>query len=202
MLMAKRWLSSKNCRWFETVTASNHYIKTENNMKRLFLLAATLATMTAASANDTLTVRIDDMHCQKCADRITKRLYQMNGMDSLGVHLDKQWVFIRYDANKTSKAEIREVLNKLGYTPVNYYTSDKISWAYYNIPVEQATKETVDAVLAIDGVEDANVNARRKSLAVTFFSKKLSRDQLLTAIQQAGIKAVVPPPHVCSEEEK
>lgn len=57
--------------------------------------------------------RIADMHCQKCADRITKRLYQMNGMDSLGVHLDKQWIFIRYDANKTSKAEIREVLNGL-----------------------------------------------------------------------------------------
>jgi copper chaperone CopZ len=200
--MAKRWLSSKNCRWFETVTASNHYIKTENNMKRLFLLAATLATMTAASASDTLRVRIDDMHCKKCSDRIITRLQQLEGIDSLAPNLNKHYMFIRYDANRTSKADIRAVINKLGYTPVNYYTSDKISWAYYNIPVEQATKETVDAVLAIDGVEDANVNARRKSLAVTFFSKKLSRDQLLTAIQQAGIKVVVPPPHVCSEEEK
>ena len=158
--------------------------------------------MTAASASDTLRVRIDDMHCKKCSDRIITRLQQLEGIDSLAPHLDKHYMFIRYDANRTSKADIRAVINKLGYTPVNYYTSDKISWAYYNIPVEQATKETVDAVLAIDGVEDANVNARRKSLAVTFFSKKLSRDQLLTAIQQAGIKVVVPPPHVCSEEEK
>lgn len=146
--------------------------------------------------------RIADMHCQKCADRITKRLYQMNGMDSLGVHLDKQWIFIRYDANKTSKAEIREVLNGLNFTPVNYYTSDKVAYAYYNIPIEQATEENLESIMAIDAVDDVNVNKRRKTMAITYFCQEISAEELLEEIHKAGIKAEIPAPHECKEESK
>jgi len=145
--------------------------------------------------------RIDDMHCQKCVDRITDRLGKMEGIDSIGPHLDKHYIFIRYDANRTDKAAIRARLNGIGYTPVNYYTSDKIDWAYYLIPAEQATQETIDNLLAIDGVEDVNVNAKRKSLAITYFSKEISADKLLAEVQKAGIKATMPKPHVCSEEK-
>ena len=44
--------------------------------------------------------RIDDMHCQKCADKIANRLNAMEGIDSIAPHLDKHYYFIRYDANK------------------------------------------------------------------------------------------------------
>ena len=147
-------------------------------------------------------LRIDDMHCKKCSDRIMGRLSKMEGIDSMAPHLDKHYMFIRYDANKTDKAAIRGLITKTGYTPVNYYTSDKIAWAYYNIPAEAATQENIDAVLAIEGVEDVNANARRKSMAVTYFAKEISADKLLEEVQKAGIQAVVPKPHVCSENEK
>ena len=143
--------------------------------------------------------RIDDMHCQKCADRIMGRLQKMAGIDSLAPHLDKHYMFIRYDANRTCKDSIRAVINRLGYTPVNYYTSDKIGFAYYNIPAEAATQETIDNILALDAVDDANVNPKRNSLAVTYFCKELSADQLLAEIQKMGIQAIVPPPHECKE---
>ena len=146
-------------------------------------------------------LRIDDMHCKKCADRITERLSQLEGIDSLVPHLDKHYFFIRYDANRTSKAEIRKLLNKIGYTPVNYYTSDKISWYYLLIPAEQATQETMDAVMAIDGVEDVNVNIMRKSLAITYFTDEISGERLLDEIKKAGIKAELPKPHECKEEK-
>lgn len=143
--------------------------------------------------------RMDDMHCKKCADRIISKLSEMEGIDSLAPHLDKHYMFIRYDANKTTKADIRAAINKIGYTPVNFYTSPDIAWAYYNIPAEQATQETIDNVLAIDGVEDVNANPKRKSLAVTYFTKETTAEKLLEDIQKAGIKVVVPKPHVCKE---
>ena len=146
--------------------------------------------------------RMDDMHCKKCADRIMTRLGKMEGIDSLAPHLDKHYMFIRYDANKTCKADIREVLTNMGYTPVSYYTSDKIAFAYYNIPAEAATQETIDNILTLDAVDDVNVNPKRKTLAVTYFCKELSADQLLAEIQKMGIKAEVPAPHVCKEEKK
>ena len=145
-------------------------------------------------------LRMDDMHCQKCADRIMAKLQPMEGVDSLSPHLDKHYYFIRYDANRTCKATIKEALLGLGFTPVNYYTGPKVSYAYYNIPAEQASQDTMDEVLILDGVEDVCVNPKRKSLAVTFFTDETNADKLLADIRAAGIKAEVPPPHECKEE--
>ena len=145
-------------------------------------------------------LRMDDMHCQKCANRITQRLEQMEGIDSLAPHLDKQYVFIRYDANKTCKDSIRQALSGLGFTPVNYYTSDKVDYAYYKIPEKAAAnKDIIDKVLCIEAVDDVNVNPKRQSLAVTYFCKEITDEQLLKAIRKAGIKATLPPLHVCKE---
>jgi len=134
-----------------------------------------------------LNLHIDDMHCKKCSDRIMDRLSKQEGIDSMAPHLDKHYMFIRYDANRTDKAAIRTLM---------------VAWAYYNIPAEAATQDNIDAVLAIDGVEDVNANARRKSLAVTYIVKDISAEKLLEDIQKAGIQAVVPKPHVCDEKEK
>lgn len=144
-------------------------------------------------------LRIDDMHCQKCYNRISTRLQQMEGIDSMAPHLDKHYIFVRYDANRTCKADIRRVLGGLGFTPVNYYSGPKVSYAYYNIPAEATTQETIDEVLIIDGVEDANVSAKKNSLAVTFFTDETTAEKLLADIKAAGIDAALPPAHECKE---
>ena len=145
-------------------------------------------------------LRMDDMHCQGCANRIVKRLQQMESVDSLAPHLDKHYVFVRYDANRTCKADIKRAVSELGYTPVNYYSGPKVAFAYYAIPKEQATEETVDKALILDGVEDVSVNARRGAMAVTFFNDETTPDKLLADIRQKGIDAQLPPAHECKEE--
>jgi copper ion binding protein len=148
-----------------------------------------------------LGLQMGDMHCQGCANRIKQRLEKMEGIDSLAPHVDKHYFFIRYDANKTCKAAIKEALGELGFTPVSYYTSKEISFAYFLIPKEQATESTIEEVLALDGVDDVNVNAKRGSLAITYVNKDTSEQQLLQAIQEAGIKATLPPAHECKENK-
>ena len=146
-------------------------------------------------------LHMDDMHCQKCADRITKRLSSIEGVDSLSAHLDKHYFFVRYDANRTCKDSIRTALTEIGYTPVNHYTDPKVAFAYFIIPKEQATQESIDEVLLIgEAIDDVNVNARSGAMAVTYFKEEISADALLEAIRRAGIKAEVPKPHECSEE--
>ena len=151
---------------------------------------------------ETFSLRIDDMHCQKCVDRIAQQLNAIQGMDSIGADLSKHSYFIRYDANRTSQAVIRQALVKAGYTPVNYYTDHRIAWAYFLIPAEAANDDTIESVLALDGVDDVNVNPLRKSLAVTYLNTALTEQKLLEEIQKLGIKATLPKPHECSEEEE
>ena len=167
-------------------------------------LAATVRYKASAySPTDTIMrgfgLRIADMHCQNCYNRISQRLQGEVGIDSMAPHLDKSYIFVRYDANKTCKAEIRKAIGGLGFTPVNYYSGPKVSYAYYNIPAEATTQETIDEVLILEGVEDANVNAKQKSLAVTFFTDETNADKLISDIRAAGIDAVLPPAHECKE---
>lgn len=143
--------------------------------------------------------RIADMHCQKCADRIMASLSRLNGVDSLAPHLEKSYMFIRYDANRVSRDDIREVIMKLGYTPCNYYSSPKVEYGYYLLPVEQANEDTAESILALDGVEDVNVNPKRHTLAITFFNDETTADKLYAEILKMGIKAEVPAPHECDE---
>ena len=108
-------------------------------------------------------------------------------------------MFIRYDANRVSRDDIRQVINDLGYTPCNYYSSPKVEYGYYLLPAEQANEETAENVLSLDGVEDVNVNPKRRSLAVTFFNDETTADKLYAEIKKMGIKAEVPAPHECDE---
>ena len=155
--------------------------------------------------NDTIMrgmgLQMSDMHCQNCANRIVKRFEGMEGIDSVGPNVAKHYVFFRYDANRTTKAHIREVLGGMGFTPTTYYTSKDISFAYFNIPEKDVNEQTVETALAIDGVDDANVNLRRKSLAITYVNTETSEERLLQALNEEGIKAVVPSPHECKDEK-
>jgi hypothetical protein len=92
------------------------------------------------------------------------------------------------------------VIGGLGFTPVNYYSGPKVSYAYYIIPAEQVSHETIDEVLMLDGVEDANVNEKQKSLAVTFFTDETNADKLQNDIKTAGITITVPSAHECKEK--
>ena len=191
---------------YERRTASIVYDRTQTCVDSIEARLAATGRYKASpySPNDTIRrgmgLRMNDMHCQKCADRIAAKLEKMEGIDSMSPHLDKNYYFIRYDANRTCKATIKEALLGLGFTPVNYYSGPKVSYAYYNIPQEQATQQTMDDVLILDGVEDVCVNQKRKSLAVTFFTDETNADKLLADILAAGVKAEVPAPHECKEQ--
>lgn len=147
-------------------------------------------------------IHIDDMHCQKCFNRIKARLQPIEGIDSIAPNIDEQYVTVDYDANKTDKATIRKAVADLGFSPVNHYTSEKAAYAYLLIPEKDAQdEETYEKVLALKGVEDVCVNAKRKALAVTFVNTETSEEQLMEDLKNQGINATLPPLHVCKEKE-
>ena len=79
---------------------------------------------------------------------------------------------------------IRTIVTKMGYTPVKACRCGKGAYAYFLIPAEQATPETIVKAKAVKGVQDANVNSLRKSLlAVT----KTPVDRFLVACEAFGI---------------
>ena len=174
-------------------------------MKKTLLLGVLLlqgACAMAADGSDTLTVRIDDMHCRKCSNRITARLSQIEGIDTMIPRIARHSLFVRFDAKQVPEDSIRAAISQIGYTPVNYYGKQPTAFAYFNIPAEAATQDNLEKVKALQAVSDANVNQRRGALAVAYYSNEATAEQLLADIQKLGIQAVVPPPHECKEGEE
>ena len=133
-------------------------------------------------------LKADEMKTEADAEFIKKNLYEMVGMDSVGPNLAKGYIFVRYDANKTTKATIRQKLLDIGFTPVSYYTSNIISFAYFKMPAEAATEENLELILGLDGVEDVNANPARGSLAITYVNNQTTEEKLLSDIQAEGLK--------------
>ncbi len=151
---------------------------------------------------ETAMLHIDDMHCKKCSNRIQGRLLAKPGIDSMDADVRRHNITVRFDGDQMTADSIRTIVTKMGYTPVKACRCGKGAYAYFLIPAEQATPETIVKAKAVKGVQDANVNSLRKSLAVKYHHETISAEQLLSALQQADIKAALPKPHECKEERK
>lgn len=130
--------------------------------------------------------RMATMQTEADAARAMAALQGMVGVDSLAPHTDRHYLFIRYDANRTSKADIRRALVTAGFTPTNYYSSPKVAYATFALPAARAATLSLDSLLALDGVEDACLNAALGTLAITYFTDETTADKL-----DAAVKGVV-----------
>jgi zinc protease len=150
---------------------------------------------------ETAHLHVGDMHCQKCADRITRRLLAVKGIDSMEADIRRQNITVSFDGSQLTADSIRTLVTKAGYTPVRACKCGKGAYAYFLIPADQATQATVGTALAIKGVEDANASSLRKALAVKYHHQEITEEQLLSALRKAGISATLPKPHECKEEK-
>lgn len=133
-------------------------------------------------------LKLEEMRTEEDAERVMKDLGTEVGIDSLAPHVDKRYVFVRYDANRTTKAAVKEKLADMGFTPVSYYTSDIISHAYFRIPTEAANEETIEKAITLEGVDDANVNRKTGALAITYVNSRTTEQELKKALKEEGVE--------------
>ena len=62
-----------------------------------------------------LVIPISGMSCASCASRIEKNVADLEGVMHAGVNFGAEQASIDYDAYKVSPAEVREVIEKLGF---------------------------------------------------------------------------------------
>jgi len=95
-------------------------------MKKMYLVKGMLMIMTLALS--TLSMNAEEnkkelkevtfqvaMDCQSCADKITKNLSFEKGVKEIKADVTKQTVYIKYRADKSSHAKLKDALKKLGY---------------------------------------------------------------------------------------
>lgn len=85
---------------------------------RKAITMALLLTVTVALAKDIKIVIVTtspQMHCENCEKKIKGNLRFEKGVKKIETDIEKQYVTITYDADKTTPAKLMESFDKFGY---------------------------------------------------------------------------------------
>ena len=84
---------------------------------RLLIIAVilTLGLATVSAATRTVTIGVEGMHCQNCAASLEKKLKATAGVHAVRVSFEKKEAWVKFDDQRISVAQIREVINSTGY---------------------------------------------------------------------------------------
>jgi copper chaperone len=82
------------------------------------VLVIVLGAASALAATKTSKIRVEGMHCNKCAQSIAKALKATPGVEQVNVSFENGEAIVQFDDQKVSEAQIREVINKTGFKAV------------------------------------------------------------------------------------
>lgn len=74
-----------------------------------------LSAVSVFAATKRVTIRVQGMHCVKCAASITKALKATDGVKTARVSFAKSAAVVTYDDQKVTVAKLREVINNTGF---------------------------------------------------------------------------------------
>jgi len=62
------------------------------------------------------TLRVPDMHCGHCKAAVEGELSKLSGVEIANADLEKGTVEVSYDENTVSTGDLKEAIEKAGYT--------------------------------------------------------------------------------------
>lgn len=71
--------------------------------------------MLSAKDFHTLTLKVEQIHCQSCVNKIQNNMKFEKGMKKIATNLETKTVTITYDADKTDVDKIKEGFKKINY---------------------------------------------------------------------------------------
>jgi Cu+-exporting ATPase len=130
-------------------------------------------------------IGVGGMSCQHCAARVQKALLALPGVLAAQVNLNSESA--RIEANEqVEESSLKEAIEKAGYIPQERKTQTmKKEMKVGGMSCQHCAKHVKDALSAIDGVEDVEVNLP-EGKAVFTETKPVASEKLIQAIEDAG----------------
>jgi copper chaperone CopZ len=85
----------------------------------IFAMVLTIAAITASAVTKTVTISVEGMHCGGCATSIEKKLKATAGVEEVRVSFEKKEAWIKFDDQKITEAQLRDVITSTGYKVVD-----------------------------------------------------------------------------------
>jgi periplasmic mercuric ion binding protein len=81
-------------------------------------LVMTFGAVAASAGTATVTIRVEGMHCGNCAASIKKKLKATAGVEDVSVSFEKKEAWVKFDDQKITVAQLREIINSTGFKAV------------------------------------------------------------------------------------
>ncbi|MBO4826172.1 MAG: cation transporter [Prevotella sp.] len=166
-------------------------------MKKAFFIAAAFTmSMSASAANtDTLTVRINGMHCEHCAQKVSKTLENTLALNDVQFNMERHTATIAFDPAKTCADSIRAVLDATGrYKTSPYSRADvirnKIAFKIADMHCGKCANSIIDAITAIEGVDTISPNMAEQYMTFSYDANRTERNIIRKTIVDAGFTPV------------
>lgn len=157
----------------------------------MFLLATLVAGGEAmAETWKSIQYRIENMHCGGCAGRVKKALSAKDGVDKIGVDLEKRVVTVNYDADKITPDILATTLTEAKYAPAAYSAKDVIertvSFKASEMRCGGCANKVKTKIGAVSGVKSVDVDLDHKSVKITYDANQVSRNSFKGDFQKFG----------------
>jgi periplasmic mercuric ion binding protein len=74
----------------------------------VFALVMALSSLSAFAMTQTVTIKVEGMHCGNCASSVEKKLKATPGVEEVRVSYDKKEAWVKFDDQKVTEAQLRE----------------------------------------------------------------------------------------------
>jgi mercuric transport protein len=81
-----------------------------------------LGAISVSAATQTVTIKVEGMHCGGCSSSVAKALKATPGVEDAQVSFEKGEAVIKYDDQKVTVAKLREVITGTGFKVVEEKT--------------------------------------------------------------------------------
>ncbi len=127
-------------------------------------------------------LKISGMSCATCAVTIEKSLSSLECMKVAKVNLGTETAVVEYEPEKVDMIKLEEAVKSAGYDVVNEKATVKIG----GMTCASCVRTIENALRALDGVADVNVNLGSEKAYVEFNPKMTGLSDIKEAIESAG----------------
>ncbi|EGT3617335.1 copper-translocating P-type ATPase [Clostridium perfringens] len=131
-------------------------------------------------------LKVKGMTCASCAAAIEKAVAKMDGVESSNVNYATEELKIIYDKNKVNLEQIRQKVEKLGYSVED--NTKKETFKVEGMTCASCAAAIEKGLDRLDGVESANVNFATETLNVEFDKDKVSFEDINKKVNKLGYK--------------
>ena len=122
------------------------------------------------------------MHCATCADAVRQSLSEVGGVFDPVVNLATEKAVMSYDPGRTSMQQIEDAVRSAGYE----VAKDELTMTVGGMHCATCSTTVSDALKAVPGVADANVNFALGRATVQYDSSAATPAQLRAAVERSG----------------